>query len=839
MFQLWSQDNFTRGELSPYMYAKAQVASYYNGLKTAQNVLTYPTGAAGKRFGTLFQAILSSNITASNQIFFQIFQWFDNAIFQLVFSVNQIDIYLEGILISTVTTTFNSTTVYNLDFTVIEGKFRVTGANIKPFDLSLSLSTPDTITAVGSDFLTLASPLIAGQVLPIQFQTSGTLPPASVPITPNVTYFVNNTTTSTVEVYTNPIDAKARTPSQRILFSGAGTGTNTIQFFNVWTFATPLFKNLPFYDFNGPLIPYDAITFTPSAISGNAITITLSAAYAPLTAAYVGGAFFGNGGSGRITAVADTTHFTLSTQTAFANTNAIKGSFCLLAEPAWSDIRGWPQKCSSYQSRAIFANTVSLPNGFWASVINDYTDFGDLTTDDDDAISWFPSSADVNVIRFIVPFRSITVHTNTGIYSSPLSEVDAITPGTFSLQLQDSTPADVLQPQAIDNQIIVISGNDVHTMIWDGINNAYTANIISIPNEQLIRQPVDEETYADLKRAGSRYVFIINANGSMAIMQTLQSENILGFTPAIMEQSYGAASFLQASASKNGRCWFAAQRSIASSGSLISITDFSTHTLTATASNLSTTVPTPVTFITSGTLPASSPPINTTEYFWAIGVTADTFMVYQNQQDAAENVGSITFTSAGTISAVRQWPLQTIFTLEELTHDTYLDCAIFINTNGAPQSTFTTGILYNAQNVKMVGDGFGFAATGFGDQIVFQAHGQLVNVDQAYVGFPVNLIIEPMPLSLPQNANTSLSKPTHIRSIRWMFNNTIGGTINGVPIALKTFDQADIGFPPVPARGIFEMGMMTGWDDFNQPSFTIEHSDPFNIELLGIFYSCE
>ena len=72
-----------------------------------------------------------------------------------------------------------------------------------------------------------------------------------------------------------------------------------------------------------------------------------------------------------------------------------------------------------------------------------------------------------------------------------------------------------------------------------------------------------------------------------------------------------------------------------------------------------------------------------------------------------------------------------------------------------------------------------------------------------------------------------------------MFNNTIGGTINGVPIALEPFDMAHIGEPPVPARGIFEMSIMKAWDDFNNPSFTIEHNEPFDIELLGLFYSVE
>jgi hypothetical protein len=72
-----------------------------------------------------------------------------------------------------------------------------------------------------------------------------------------------------------------------------------------------------------------------------------------------------------------------------------------------------------------------------------------------------------------------------------------------------------------------------------------------------------------------------------------------------------------------------------------------------------------------------------------------------------------------------------------------------------------------------------------------------------------------------------------------MFNNTIGGTINDVPISLEPFDMVDIGNPPHPQRGVFEMMIMKGWDDFKIPSFTIRHSEPFNIELIGIFYSVE
>jgi hypothetical protein len=823
------------------MYARADVAEYYNGLKTAQNVLTLPTGAASKRFGTLLQAQLSNSITSFNQIFFQTFQYLDECIYQLVFYPNNIDIYLEGNKVATVTSTgLNQQQVYNLDNTVIQTTFRVSGEVLNPKDLTRASDAGNVIASVSGGVWNLTSAVTAGLILPVQVQTSSVLPTTVPQILANVTYFALNLSTTTMALYPTAVDAANNTNAFTLVDNGSGT--NTVFTLNTWAFSNTFFKNLPFYDFNGPITSYDALTFTPGATAGNAVTITVSGGgYAPLNSSYVGGVFFGNGGTSRITAVASATSFTVAVQDPFLNTDAIQGSLAFLAEPAWSTItnsggRGWPEKCSSYQNRALFANTASLGNGFWASVTNEYSNFGNLTNDDDDAISWFPSSDDVNVIRFIVPYRSITVHTNSGIYSSPLSDIAAITPSNFSLQLQDSTPADVLKPRAIDNQIIILSGNDCHTQLWDGINNAYTSSIVSVMNEQVINSPLDEDVYADLTKAGSRYVFIINANGSMAVFQTLLAEEVRGFTPQIMEQSYGNASFLQVASSSNGRAWFVVQREIASAGSPIAISAFAAHSLTASASNFSSTTPTAITFTTSGTLPASVPSIAVQTYYWAIGLTANTFAVYLSQDDALAGLNAIMFMSAGTSSNVVPWPLSTIFTLEELNQDVQLDCAV--KYNGSPASTITVGPIFNAQSVKMVGDGFGFDAIGVNNQVVFEAHGTPQDVSLAYIGFPINLKIQPMPLAMANGAlikSTTLTKPKHIRSVRFMFNNTIGGTINGYPIALEPFDMAHIGDPPIPSMGIFELMTQSGWDDFNTPLYTIEHDEPFQIQLLGVF----
>lgn len=843
-YTLWVQDNFTKGELSPFMYARGNVQPYQIGLKTAQNVLMYPTGSAGKRFGTLYQNTLSTNITPDG-LYFAVWPYLDQCIYQLVFYPGFIDIYLEGIFQLNVATTFSATDVFNLSTTIYNGNFLIAGAGFQPFGLTRTSGSNVTIASSSGNQFNFAGSYTIGSVYPVTFTNSGGALPNTTPqINSYNVYFAYLNTGSSAIIYTSAYNAKFNIDP--IIINDYGSGTNKIFFQNDFILANLSFTNLPFFDFNGG---YTAITFTPSTKDpGNGATLTASSSI--FTAAHVGGAFFGNGGSARITAVASGTSATISIQDAFINTNPILGSLALLAQPAWSDTVGWPEKVSSYQNRLVYANTQSLPNGIWLSVINDIRNFGNLTNDDDDAIAWFPASNNVNDIRFIVPYRSLTVHTNSGVYSSPLSEIYAVTPTTFTLQLQDSTPADVLQPQAIDNQVIILSGNDAHTMLWDGINNAYTSNIISVINEQLIRNPVDQTSYADLTRAGSRYLFVINADGSMAIYQTLQSENVAGWVPAIMEQSYGDASFIQSASSPDGRCWFVVARKQASNASPIPLSgNTSIHTLVAVGSNFNTTTPTAVTFTALTSLPVSSPQLQLNTYYWAIGVDANTFMVYLSQDDALNNNNSVTFVNYGSSAYVVPWILAQRYMLEELNNDVLIDCATYYN--GTPSSTINTGLLYNAQDVVMIGNpnqnasisssgnAFGFTATGQNNTVSFTAHGQAQNVGTAYIGFPITTIIEPMPLALLPGSQNTLTKPLHVRFIRLMFNNTIGGEVNGIPISIQPFDQLPIGSPPTPATGFMELGTLSGWDNFDVPTFTIEHSDPFQLQLLGIFYSVD
>lgn len=845
---LWSQDFFAKGELSPLMYSRITLQAYYQGLKRAKNVICFPQGSAGKRFGTTYQNAwgpgMMSVTTNYTQLYFKSFQYLNECCYLILFYQDNINIFLEGELVASVTGTgIQADEVKLIDHTILENRFRVTTGIYPPKDLIRSAGTPQAVTGFTASTLTTATPGTVNFFMPVRF-SAATLPVTTPQIHANKTYFIRYITTTTYSIYSTPQEAKANIGAYVI--TNAGTTAFMIPQ-NTWSFGNVVFRNLPQFDFTGG---FDTSSFTPSAVSGYGITITRTTGTFNFTTKFIGGSFRGNGGIARITAVNGTNTATVDIVQSFNSTAAIPGTQTLITQNAWSDAQGWPRKCSSFQNRAFFANTDTLSNGLWGSVTNDFDDFDDLQdSDDDSAISWFPTSDTVNYIQFIVPYRSLTIHTNSGVYSTPLSIETAITPANFSLSLQDSTPADNVQPQGIDNQIIVLSGNDAHSLLWDGFNNAYTSNIISVANEQLIRTPIDEAPYTDKIRAGSRYMFIVNDDGTLAIYQSLIGENVSGFTVAEMEQSYGNAYFRAVTSNFDGRAWFLIERQIGTATSPVAISGNGADSFLAVASGFSTTTFTAGQFATAGSLPVTSPQIELNTIYWCVGIDANNFRAYLTQADAESGENPILVTSPGASSTITAFPLGQYIFLEQLSFDSQMDCAIDYPsaTASGPVTSLTTPFPFlNGQRVLMQGDGFGFDTIGVNGAVNFEAHGAPVEVSTAQFGFPINVEITPLPISLSMTGNpksSNLVDTKHLRFATFLFADTIGGTITQdnltFPIAMQNVNQANPGDPPVPQTGSFEISVMGGWDDFKKSSFTINHTEPFGMKLTGIFYKVD
>jgi len=110
--------------------------AYYQGLKRAKNVICFPQGSAGKRFGTVFLSIISG-VTNYRQIYFKSFQYLNECVYLIVFKADAIDIYLEGQIVASVASTgIQADEVQLIDHTILENIFRVTTGSYKLKELN-------------------------------------------------------------------------------------------------------------------------------------------------------------------------------------------------------------------------------------------------------------------------------------------------------------------------------------------------------------------------------------------------------------------------------------------------------------------------------------------------------------------------------------------------------------------------------------------------------------------------------------------------------------------------------------------------------------------------------
>lgn len=833
------QDVFSKGELSPKLAARITTATYFKGLKRALNILPNPQGNAQKRFGTLFRTAL--NQYNYEEIKIVEFDYLFETTYFVVFYDDNIDIYLEDGIVATISGTGISSRrmLKSIQHVSMEGHLRVAMQGLRPHDLVRQPNAPASILGYVDNLLEANTPIYE-HILPVRFTTTGSLPNTFPQIVEDVTYFSRHTIgTGFFSIHETSEDALNDINAFEIIDHGIDASAI---FLNTWSFNPIQFRNVPVRDFTQN---YDAISFTPAAISGST-TITASAAIFSLD--YVGGMFSGNGGIARITGFTSSTVIDIDVIQEFENTNAIPGRVSTLTEPAWSDKRGWPAVCSTYQNRSIFACSDSLPNGLWLSVINDYNDFDDTELFDDNAISWYPTADGPMRILYVTPFRTLLVHTSSGVYSSPMTAELAITPRNFFLSLQDSSPVPDLPPVIVDNQCVIVSGRDVHSIIYDINSGGYNSAMISAISEHLITKPLDATTFVDRRSASGKYLFLTNSDSEiMATYQTLLSEEVSGWTPIETHQSSGQGYFRYTLSSSSGRCWFVVERAIYSGASTDVINSFDSDFNALFSSSI--TIPDdticPAIFL-GDKIPDTLPKIKRATYYYVRQVDniPGIFRVYKTEDDARDNINAIKINDAGTDALISTFLPQKRLIIEELGNDVRTDCTIkatvFSNIVASPDLH-----LLNAQVTWCKVNGSTYDQNGIIDGFMsLTAMGNFVDdssLEDAIVGLPIECIIEPMPISISMTSSiqsSNLALPQHIRSASLLFDETVGGKINGKNIALAYFTSY-FDTPPTPRFGKMDVSIMRGWDAFRTPPLIIVHNEPYNFNLLGIFYKVE
>lgn len=309
-----------------------------------------------------------------------------------------------------------------------------------------------------------------------------------------------------------------------------------------WKYIDIVFKNAPTNDFDNS---YTDKTFTlSSADVGDNVTLTASGA--TFSTAYIGGIFLSIGdtnnpngalGLARITGYTSPTVMTVNVINKFDASSTgplpqgLKGTTCDLAEPAYSATRGYPATVGTSQSRLCFGGGTQTPNIISMSKINSPLNFNVLDGADlDAALMYTMPGKNHNSIEWIMSNQSVQIFGTADTFSTTSSLLDSQSL-SFSLQT-DKGASNKCSPQTIDNEVYYVrkGGKAVMQHVFNPQSGTYASSNKSLMASDLIRDPVSSAVLGGDTINDADYLFLVNSDGTLAVLQALAEQNVLGWS---------------------------------------------------------------------------------------------------------------------------------------------------------------------------------------------------------------------------------------------------------------------------------------------------------------------
>ena len=198
-------------------------------------------------------------------------------------------------------------------------------------------------------------------------------------------------------------------------------------------------------------------------------------------------------------------------------------------EDVWSATRGYPVSICFYEGRLVLGGTESKPQSIFMSKTGAFFDFDIDDGDDDEAIFATISSRKLNDIVDVYPGRNLQVFTSGAEFAVTSKPT---TPSSITIQPQTSHGANKVEVQDVDGSTIFVDrhGKSLLSFLYSFNEDAYTSDDRSVLASHLINQPVDMALLAGTASDDANWLFIVNADGTATILNTLRSQDINGFT---------------------------------------------------------------------------------------------------------------------------------------------------------------------------------------------------------------------------------------------------------------------------------------------------------------------
>ena len=297
-----------------------------------------------------------------------------------------------------------------------------------------------------------------------------------------------------------------------------------------WVIEPYSFDSIPTYDFYETTPTSAQVSATPDQLDGT-VKITLSGG---ISTNLVGQYIEGNGGRVKITSQNGTT-LTGYTVIGFYSTDTIgaaKWTYTTSYEPVWSAARGWPCSVTFHGGRLWFGGSKSRPQTVWGSKVGLFNKFDPTSGYDNDAIEFTLDTSELNRITDIYSQKNLLIFTLGGEFVCATSYNEPITPDNVNAIKQTSNGSwDKTHPVDIEGTVMFVERKGQGLMSFaasDNTTDIYNSANSSLINSHLIKSPIDISVERNNLTQQTNYVYIVNEDGTMAVVNLLASQGITG-----------------------------------------------------------------------------------------------------------------------------------------------------------------------------------------------------------------------------------------------------------------------------------------------------------------------
>lgn len=563
------KSTFTSGVLDPRMYSRIDVTHYERGLQQGTNMVLTPYGSVRRRGGLRYVDTVrdvTDVVAMGPPKLVPLAVAANEREYLLVFTTVEMRIYRNDAIVADINGTglafaghpYQADDLADLRVAQAGDVLVLVHEDYAPRLLTNRRELTFTADAP-TDVITPSNTHGWVTDTPVYVQSTGTLPP---PLAAGTAYYV-------LDIVGPTFKLSATAGGAAIDITGAGAGTHTVTGYaeNNWDITTITFSEVPQVDYNDirspvPTSCVQTITFAGGAV-GDTYRLDLETVLtAPITWAGDASADARNAnidrlqkalkdlynvGDGDIVAARTGANtYTVTFQNGAARaykkmdfvpvTGTLSSTVALTTagvprtEDAWSAARGYPRTVCFYESRLIFGGTKGQPQTVYMSAINDFYNFGLGSGRDDDAISRTADTDTQNRIMAIVPGRNLQVFTESAEFYFP---DQPITPEKSGLIPQTQYGSGNVRPVQLDGLtwFMDYTGTSMRQFIYSDVEQAYSAPSASRLSSHLLTTPVDAAALQTSSDDASSYIYVVNSDGTLAVLHTDRSEDLLGWTP--------------------------------------------------------------------------------------------------------------------------------------------------------------------------------------------------------------------------------------------------------------------------------------------------------------------